>query len=31
MFIVTRLGNIRAERNENNELLEQDAPPVMPN
>jgi hypothetical protein len=31
MFIVTGLGNIRAERNENNEPLEQDAPPVMPN
>ncbi len=31
MFIVTGLGNIRAERDENNEPLEQDAPPVMPN
>jgi hypothetical protein len=31
MFIVTGLGNICAEGNENNELLEQDAPPVMPN
>jgi hypothetical protein len=31
MFIVTGLGNIRAERDENNELLKQDAPPVMPN
>jgi hypothetical protein len=31
MFIVTRLGNIRTERDENNEPLEQDAPPVMPN
>jgi hypothetical protein len=31
MFIVTGLGNIRAERDKNNEPLEQDAPPVMPN
>ncbi len=31
MFIVTGLGNICAERDENNEPLEQDAPPVMPN
>ncbi|CAN5952549.1 unnamed protein product [Sphagnum jensenii] len=31
MFIVTGLGNIRAERDENNEPLEQDAPSVMPN
>jgi hypothetical protein len=31
MFIVTMLGNIRVERNENNESLEQDAPLVMLN
>jgi len=31
MFIVTGLDNIRSERDENNELFEQDAPPVMPN
>jgi hypothetical protein len=31
MFIVTRLGNIRAECDENNEPLKQDALPVMPN
>jgi hypothetical protein len=31
MFIVTGLGNIRAEHDENNESLEQDASPVMPN
>jgi hypothetical protein len=31
MFIVTGLGNIRVERDENNEPLERDAPPVMPN
>ncbi|CAM6032516.1 unnamed protein product [Sphagnum compactum] len=31
MFIVTGLGNIRAERDENNEPFEQDALPVMPN
>jgi hypothetical protein len=31
MFMVTELGNIRVERDENNKPLEQDAPPVMPN
>jgi hypothetical protein len=31
MFIVIGLGNIRAERDKNNELFEQDAPSVMPN
>jgi len=31
MFIVTGLGNIRAKCDENNEPLEQDAPPVMRN
>jgi hypothetical protein len=31
MFIVTGLGNIRAECSENNEPLEQDALSVMPN
>ncbi len=31
MFIVTELSNICIEHNENNEPLEQDAPPVMPN
>jgi hypothetical protein len=31
MFIVTELSNIRAERDGNNESLEQDASPVMPN
>ncbi|CAK9877635.1 unnamed protein product [Sphagnum jensenii] len=31
MFIITELGNIRAEHDENNEPLEQDAPSVMPN
>ncbi|CAK9227840.1 unnamed protein product [Sphagnum troendelagicum] len=31
MFIVTGFGNIRAERDENNEPLKQDAPLVMPN
>jgi hypothetical protein len=31
MFIVTGLNNIRAERDKNNESLEQDAPSVMPN
>jgi len=31
MFIVTGLGNICTERDENNEPLEQDASSVMPN
>ncbi|CAM6071911.1 unnamed protein product [Sphagnum tenellum] len=31
MFIVTGLGNIHTEHDENNEPLEQDAPSVMPN
>ncbi|CAM6023033.1 unnamed protein product [Sphagnum balticum] len=31
MFIVTGFGNIRAERDENNEPLKQDALLVMPN
>ncbi|CAM6065609.1 unnamed protein product [Sphagnum tenellum] len=31
MFIVTGLGNMRSECDENNEPLEQGAPPVMPN
>jgi hypothetical protein len=30
MFIVTGLGNIHAERDENNEPLQQGAPSVMP-
>jgi hypothetical protein len=31
MFIVTKFSNIRVERDKNNESLEQDAPPMMPN